>query len=58
MDNRSFPFADFNKLITMFPDKIDQIPLYIWLCFYRTDHKFLIFWKQFSLALKDEQINP
>ena len=25
-------------------------------CLYRTDHKFFIFWKQFSLALKDEQI--
>ena len=25
-------------------------------CFYRTDHEFFIFWKQFSLALKDEQI--
>ena len=25
-------------------------------CFYRTEHKFFIFWKQFSLALKDEQI--
>ena len=25
-------------------------------CFYRTDHEFFIFWKQFSLALKDAQI--
>ena len=25
-------------------------------CLNRTDHKFFIFWKQFSLALKDEQI--
>ena len=25
-------------------------------CFYCTDHEFFIFWKQFSLALKDKQI--
>ena len=25
-------------------------------CFYRTDHEFFIFWKQFSLAFKNEQI--
>ena len=25
-------------------------------CFYCTDHKFFIFWKLFSLALKDKQI--
>ena len=26
-------------------------------CFYGTDHDFFIFWKQFALTLKDEQIN-
>ena len=25
-------------------------------CFYQTDHEFFIFWKQFSLPFKDEQI--
>ena len=25
-------------------------------CFFVEDHEFFIFWKQFSLALKDEQI--
>ena len=60
MDNSSLciHFTDFNKLIMMFPDEINQIPKVhmVLSCFYRTEHKFSIFWKQFSLALKDEQI--
>ena len=47
MDNRSLPirFTDFNELITMFPDKINQIS-FVYLtfsCFYCTDQEFVIF---------------
>ena len=36
--------TDLNEFISMFPDKINQIPFYMAIfCFYGTDHKFFIF---------------
>ena len=54
----TFDLLYYNESITMFPDKINQNSfVYITLSgFYGADPKFFIFWKTFSLTLKDEQI--
>ena len=60
LDNRSLriQLTDLNKLIWMFPEK-NKSNSFVYMtifCFYGTDHELFISWKQFSLALKDEQI--
>ena len=57
MESVAFGNRSFKESITMIPDKRNQIPLCIGLYPVSTAQtKFYIFWKQFSLALKEEQI--